>query len=59
MKTPIYAAPAVKGLTLKPMSATTVVLNVFYQPFKLQLSGLLGTKCVFNPCPAMPGYIRG
>ena len=32
MKTLIYAASAVKGLTLTPLSATVVVFNTFYWP---------------------------
>ena len=44
-KTRIYARPAVKGLTLTPLSATVDVFNTFYWPFKSQL---LGMKCMIK-----------
>ena len=45
MKTRIYAAPAVKGLTFKPLGRTIVVFNPFYYPFESQL---LGKKSIFK-----------
>ena len=37
IKTRIYAAPAVKGLTFTPLKTTIVVFNLFYQKVKSQL----------------------
>ena len=48
MKTRIYAAPAVKGLTLEPSAPIIFVFLIFYQRIACQLLSMLKIKRDIN-----------